>query len=397
MSIHNSGNVTIASGTFTSIFTDSENMVQFIKNTLVQASWTRKKVLAGISFLALAITDGDQFTLGSQIFTAYTGAAHGPNPFPVGSNTATNLMSLGNVVQSVLGWTFTTNNFNIITFTVNDTGDPENDGNLQFCQVNPTGTVGQYDFNPNASPGQGITWGGGFTLTSQAVNSTPLILTVVTNNSSTISIWAGLFKNSFEWNGWKQGNQWQIIASRYQFLFYVPMNITAGTFFLGSHLFPSPGLDHCNYCNGPVDPIIPVGGDRASLVSVGNNYYVNAGAEYFTIPSAAEISQPVLSFPGLGSAITPGDKLGNRLAGKDIVNDLGFAIPYEAALVACQSNPSGANPNFSILGYLWDSVVYSGYDLPDNPAQISGVSSIVLLSQSGTTSDSRASLVAALA
>lgn len=381
--------------TFSSTWSQNDAYLKWVRTALMDAGWESEKIMAYIKFEAVAITDGNKITLDGHVFVWFDTDPHGGGtPVPIGGDTASAVGNLKTIVAATIGWN-STRSGNNLTFTVpDDPGDLEYDGNGLECTLFPTGTVGLFDYSVDG-PGTGRTWGGGYSLTCQASVEAPFPLTLDITTSGQDNFVTFATPNGIGvFNGLHVTNSWRIVANGFQFLLFCPGSTGAGTFMFAGSLFPARGSLQAHYITGPTNPVFTSGGNRSSgLVSIGVEYYVSCGAPYQAGNTSTVDTNPCLVFPGYGTGITGVDKLGNRIAGLDIVKDDLTSFPFDAFVAASVLNPSLPGSTFAVIGWIWDALIYSHNGVLDSSCDIDGSDGVVILSQDGTTQVSRGCLV----
>jgi len=381
-----------------SAYTEANDFVEWVKSNLEDAGWSElSKVTAEISLAVLAIVPGNEITLGPTIFKFFstTDPAPGggiPVPIAPGDTTDTILNTWGSLVRGSVGWQYQRPSTTTIRFYGNE--NEEIDNNI-LCFLNPTGTIGVWSSDAG-STGVGFTFRGGWIMQSHQVYTNPLKVKFVTNGSSTRVNFSDSEDICFFDGLQTENNELSIVANRYQFFIFVAGEFGNGTLMLASHLKPLGGLFYCNYMSGPINPVSPSGGNRQDLTSVGGVYYVDVSTDeaYFANDGTGTTNQrPALCFPGLGFGKADIDKLANQIETLDLVKDDGMAIPYEAFLALSVVDPTDPLAQYGILGAFWDSVVFPIYDARDTEVIINGDPGIVLLSQTGASSNTRGSFV----
>lgn len=389
-------NSTIVTDTkaFTTAVGSGEEFIQWIKDQLVEAGWTRQALLAKISYTAFGIADGDTVTLDGNVFTFYSTTPSGSNPVNRGASNHAAMVNLGAEVLLVMDWDSTVSG-DTITFTVASNG-PEYTGNVLLCSTTRAGVSGIFDFNPDSTTGLGRTWNGGFRMTSSAVHSNPLIIDFRTIASRTCDITALIKDPIANFTGIQVNNSWSIVANKYQFILYITGIYVAGAFMLASHLKPSRDLEWANFVTGPFNPVSPFGGRRdGDFSDLSVNYYADiaTGSPYTDIITTDPNETVTLVYPGFGYGVTSLQKLINKIPNFTLVRDDGTGIPFEAFIAICPTDPGSFATSVQIVGQLWDSLIYATLGVKDNSVDIGGKDGIVMMTQQGSADISIGSLV----
>jgi hypothetical protein len=396
-----------------SAYTKGEAMLQWIREKLLACDWTAQKILAHTQFIVtFGIANGDIIVVGGHTFT-FTDDVDAPFAVHITpGNTLATLENLGNHTRDDISpdpWVdFTTGTTNVgvytnvpyIEWTVPDPAlsSESYDGNLLPMSITPTGSVGLFDYNPNAVTGSGVTWGGGFILTSSPHGSGggQVSIKIQTINTQVCDITITTSDGVATFTGIQVANIWNILCNPYQFFLFVTGTLTAGYFFLCSSLKPYGVLTQSNFISGPVNAVSPSGGNRSDLDGIGQRYYVNITGGYTSVATSTLEQVPNFVFPGWGNGITALQKLSNKIAGLDIKRDSGDGIPFEAFIAACLTTPGGVgigSDKIYIIGALWDSFISSVYSPVDSTEEVDGNAAIALISQAGNTDTSRGTLV----
>lgn len=386
-------------------------MIQWLRTNLLACGWTVQKIMAHARFeVTFAIFDGATIAVGGNTFTftddedepfavhitpgdilatlanlgRHTSEDINPNPW---DDYEVGMMLIGSVSVPYIEW------------NVPDPGDDEfYNGNLLPMALTPTGTVGIFDYNPNSTPGQGVTWGGGFTFTSlpHDFGGGTITIKVQTIDTGQCDIVITTSDGEGVFTGIQVAQAWRLLCNPYQFFMFVNATLTAGYFFLCASLKPYGQLSQANFISGPINAVLPSGGNRSDLDGIGSRYYVNVSGGYMSSATSTLEQVPNFVFPGWGAGITATQKLNNKIGGLNIRRDNGKGIPYEAFIAACVTEPNQGgigDDKIYIIGALWDAFISSVYSPVNSTEIINGAAAITLISQTGNANTSRGALV----
>lgn len=390
---------------FSSVYTAGEAYLQWLREKLVTAGWTRERILATAKYSALAMVDGNTITVGGHSFS-FTNGPDAPFAVHVGADQIANLANLQAHTIADIGWDSVLDPLDSplpsLTWSVPapedeippQSANPEYTGNILPFVLSHASGMGFFDYNPESGTGLGRSWGGGFTFTSATGPGGAILrLVVKTVNTRVCDIVIDTTDSIASFTGIQVADSWTILANRYQCILYVVGSTAVGRFLLASNLYPYGALASALFICGPVNAVTPSGASRSSLDAIGTRYYVNVSGGYFTTSISDATKTPTLVFPGYGFGTTVLQKLDNRIDGRNILRDDGKGIPFDAMIAARVTQSGILSDKVYIIGWLWDALVSSVLGTIDTIETIQAKDAVVLISQPGADANSRGSLL----